>query len=77
MTVQNSYEGIKQVVLVTSDDNKNCQLCSNFHIGPNNFEESINHYITDHNYKLLHVGQQTSNDMNGNPWQLTVAVHGQ
>ena len=36
--------------------------------------ESINHYISAHGYKLLHVGQQTSRDSMGNPWQLTVAL---
>ena len=40
------------------------------------FEVKVNHYLQEHGYKLLHVGQETSNDMDGNPWQETVAILG-
>jgi hypothetical protein len=47
-----------------------------FRIGLDNFAESINHYINDHGYKILHVGQESSWDSEGSPWQSTVAVLG-
>jgi hypothetical protein len=37
---------------------------------------SINHYVQEHGYQLLHVGQETTRDENGKPWQFTVAVMG-
>ena len=75
MNNQYYYEGIKQVVQISNDEGKNCEHCD-FRVGLDNFAESINHYINDHEYKLLHVGQQTSRDDAGNPWQLTAAVLG-
>jgi hypothetical protein len=42
----------------------------------NDFDESVNHYLKEHGYKLLHVGQETSSDGEGNLWQKTAAVIG-
>jgi len=75
MTTHNYYEGINHVVHINSDESKGCEHCG-FRIGPHNLAESINHYINDHGYKLLHVGQESSNDSMGNPFQLTVALLG-
>jgi len=36
----------------------------------------VNHYINDHAYKLLHVGQETFTDAEGNLCQKTVAIVG-
>lgn len=33
----------------------------------------INHYLS-HGYEVKHVGQETSRDDDGNPWQSTVAI---
>jgi hypothetical protein len=38
--------------------------------------ESINHYIQQHGYKVLHVGTETVHDDEGKPWHTTVAVLG-
>jgi len=75
MASQNYYEGVNHVVHISTDESKGCEHCA-FRIGTDNFAESINHYISDHGYKLLHVGQETSHDSMGNPFQLTVAVVG-
>lgn len=75
MTTQNYYEGVNHVVHISNDEGKSCEHCD-FRVGTDNFAESINHYISAHGYKLLHVGQQTSRDSMGNPWQLTVALLG-
>lgn len=39
------------------------------------FQTQVNHYL-EHGYTLLHVGQETSTDDEGNPWHSTVAVLG-
>ena len=44
-------------------------------VGWENLAESINHYITEHGYRLLHVGQQTEPASEG-LWHSTVAVLG-
>ena len=74
MTTQNYYEDVKHVVHVSSDEGKSCEHCD-FRFG-SDIAESINHYIDDHSYKLLHVGQETSRDNMGNPFQITVALLG-
>jgi hypothetical protein len=38
--------------------------------------KSVNHYIEQHGYTLLHVGTETSRDDQGKPWHATVAVLG-
>lgn len=53
-----------------------CKRCANPIEGDGSFVALINHYITQHGYKLLHVGQQTEEGTDG-PWQTTVAVLGQ
>ena len=76
MTKENYYEGIKQVVYISTDCGTTCEHCS-ASIGIEKFVESINHYIEQHGYRLLHVGTETSNDINdGTPWHSSVAVLG-
>ena len=75
MTPANYYEGIKHVVQISTSIGTSCEHCD-FPIGTDNFAESINHYIEQHGYKLLHVGTETDRDSDGNPWQSTVALLG-
>jgi tRNA U54 and U55 pseudouridine synthase Pus10 len=54
-----------------------CGICRKMVGGDlNDFEESVNHYLKEHGYKLLHVGQETGSDGEGNLWQKTAAVVG-
>jgi hypothetical protein len=40
-------------------------------------DSNINHYLKEHQYKLLHVGQETMYDTaDGKPAQTTIAVIG-
>ena len=75
MTTQNFFEGITHVAHISTDEGKKCEHCD-FFVGLENFAESINHYIKEHNYKLLHVGQQTSRTSDGDIFHLTVATVG-
>ena len=43
---------------------------------PQDLDDQINHYISKHQYHLLHVGQETTYGEEGTPWQATVAVLG-
>jgi hypothetical protein len=69
MPVQN-YKGVKHVVHISTHVQTGCEHCS-FGVGGEHFTDSINHYIEQHGYKLLHVGTET-----GQGLQMTVAVLG-
>ncbi len=68
------YEGIKQVIYLSTGENSACQICEGS--GQMNFEEAINHYIQEHGFRLLHVGTQTSHAGRGDLWNDTVATLG-
>ena len=53
------YDGIKEVKQITPDDVERCQPCDYL---PTDFADTINHYITCHGYRLLHVGSHTTPD---------------
>jgi hypothetical protein len=40
-------------------------------------DQQVNHLLEEHGWRLLHVGQETTDDRDGNPWQHTVAVLGE
>lgn len=65
----------QHVVHISTSISKGCEHCSTFLQGEN-FAESVNHYLEQHGYSLLHVGQETSNAQNGDLWHSTVAVLG-
>lgn len=75
MTLQNYHEDIQHVVYISTNIGVSCEHC-NESVGLDRFAESINHYINQHEYKLLHVGTETSHNMDGKPWHSTVAVLG-
>jgi hypothetical protein len=58
MAIENYYEGIKHVVRIDSQIKEHCEHCNAFLNGE--FPESINHYIEQHGYKLLHVGSEAT-----------------
>lgn len=64
------YKGIKHVVQISTHLEMSCEHCMT-RIGGKYFTESINHYIEQHGYKLLHIGTET-----GEGLQMTVAVLG-
>lgn len=68
-------EDVRNVVYVSTDSFGSCKHCATT-IDGRNFAEGVNHYLTAHGYKLLHIGQETTEDRNGNPWQKTVALLG-
>ena len=56
-----------------------CEFCGEriyYPTGNNRLDKAINHYISKHGYKLLHVGAYTDEDMDGKPWHGTTAILG-
>jgi hypothetical protein len=70
MAEKNLYAGVRNVAYINSSVLQKCEHCSEG-IGLDRFSESINHYIQDHEYHLLHIGTETSQDADGRPWQGT------
>jgi hypothetical protein len=72
-------EDIKQVVKISTDEtltSQKCVVCA-IPVGLDRLEKSINHYIQEHGYKLLHVGTETAKSNEGNGlYYSTVAILG-
>jgi hypothetical protein len=68
------YSEIDGIVHISTTLSTGCKHCHTT-IGGDRFEESVNHYIHEHDYKLLHVGQEASH-ADGGLWYSTVAVLG-
>jgi len=75
MAEEHYYEGVVHVVHISTDISGRCEHCAHM-VGGTDFVESVNHYIADHGYKVLHVGAETSRDSEGKPWHSTVSVLG-
>lgn len=56
MTDDNIYKGITKVMQITPDSIEQCQPCVYL---PINLADAINHYISKHGWKLLHIGSQS------------------
>ncbi len=69
------YDGVKGIVEVNSDTWQSCELCD-FYIKGDQFSEAVNHYISKHGHRLLHIGSRTTGDEQGGPWAMSVAVLG-
>ncbi len=70
------YEGVTEVLHVSTNASTGCKLCKEAPIGGDKFDESITHLIRDHGYRLLYVGPQTLKDFDGRLWHHIVAVVG-
>ena len=71
-------ENTKRTTTVSSNIGRGCEHCGEW-VGADDSGDigaSINHYIGQHGYRLLHVGSQTSHDAEGKPWHSTVAILG-
>lgn len=67
----------KEVVYVSSNISHHCEYCDRREfIGGENFTDSINHYIQNHGFELIHVGQESVMGSDGKQYQTTVAILG-
>lgn len=56
-------ENIKEVLHITTNNYSfRCAICDKL---PNNFQDTINHYISQHNYKLLNTGTESTEARDG------------
>lgn len=69
-----SFSEVGNVVRLSSDETQSC-VCGEALRGEG-LDKAINHYLEVHGYQLLHVGQETTRDMDGNIWHNTVAILG-
>ena len=70
----------KNVIELRSGTFRVCPVCgsTDTHLqagGKPSMEKKINHVLA-HGYKVLHIGQETVDGLNGEPWQETVAFLG-
>lgn len=74
------YAGIGRVTYLSTNIGRGCEHCGHPvgcpMDGRYDLADSINHFIAQHGYRLLHVGTETSYDGDGKPWHSTVAVLG-
>jgi len=67
-------KAIKSIVHVSTNGGGMCPACSTILQPRDDFDGAVNHLLQQHGYKMEHVGQETSWDSEGRPWQSTVAV---
>ncbi len=70
-----TLETIRRSVQLSSDSMSCCDHCEEG-IGDTSVAESINHYITAHGYRLLHVGSEAGLGTDGKTCHHTVAILG-
>jgi hypothetical protein len=67
---------IEKIVHVSTNVSSGCLECGGAAVGQDRFAASVNHYLEEHGYVLLHVGQETDQDAEGRQIRSTVAVIG-
>ncbi|HGK7684486.1 TPA: hypothetical protein ACJ6XF_003052 [Legionella pneumophila] len=74
----NFYKDVTHVVYLSSNTAKShCDDCKfSFNSNSDALDARINHYLKDHQYRILHIGTESENSLTGNPWHNTVAVLG-
>ena len=70
---ENIYQGIKETMQITTNTITQCEPCRYL---PENFADAINHYISHHGYKLLHIGSDAGRDDGGNVFSDIIALLG-
>ena len=58
------YDGVSHVVHVTSGARVGCEHCDSWP-ADRRFDQSVNHYIGEHDYRLLHVGCEWAAERTG------------
>jgi hypothetical protein len=72
--VADTLLALKELIRISSNESRMCPLCDFELDGIHKFEDCCNHLLQDHNFKCVHVGQETYGL--GEPFHCTVAVFG-
>ena len=63
-----------QIVYISTNLGTGCKECQKFIDGSQDFDDGVNHYLIEHDYKIAHIGTETIEGPNGEPWHTTVAI---
>jgi hypothetical protein len=71
-------QATKRTTYLSSNVGRGCEHCGHSigALSQGDVADSVNHYIQEHGYRLLHVGTETTHDSNGKPWHTTVVILG-
>ena len=72
---ENNYSGIKHVIELKSNKESSCPFCQPSTLR-GDMSECINHFITQHEYRILHIGMETQHAPTSGSWHNTVAILG-
>ena len=76
---RNEEPCVQHIVRLTTDLGTSCDECDYF-VGKSGDDSPIaadvDHYVKEHSYQILHVGQETTHNNEGRPFHLTVVVLG-
>jgi hypothetical protein len=67
---------VSHVFKLTSTNGIKCDCCGLTLNALDDFSGAMNHLISNHSYKILHVGQESEITVMGKVMQLTVAILG-
>ena len=74
---QTAMIDIQHVVKLSTVEYGACEECKRSQSSMSySVTDDANHYITEHGYRILHVGQETSESAEGGLWHATVIVLG-
>ncbi|BBB66377.1 hypothetical protein UNDYM_2124 [Undibacterium sp. YM2] len=69
-----SIESTKKIKVISTNIVQGCEHGCTLPYNGQFFDANVNHYIQDHGYKVLHIGQESTPDSEGKPYHSTVAV---
>ncbi len=69
-----NLDAVKEIKVVSTNIYSGCPFGCNIPYNGESFESNVNHYLQEHGYNLIHIGQETSTDAEGKPYHSTVAV---
>jgi hypothetical protein len=67
-------DDVEEIVVVSTNISQPCKFGCTLLYGGDDFQSNVNHYLKEHDYKLLHVGQESEVDSEGMSYHTTVAV---
>lgn len=76
MSDETAEHRIGRVLRISSGESRSCPVCGSWLEG-SDWDDSVNHVIREHGWRLLHVGGEWAEDGEGKSIQLTVAVLGE
>jgi hypothetical protein len=53
-----SLADTKHIVKISTNIGCGCEHCD-FYVDPENFADSVNHYVSDHGYSIIYIGQES------------------